>query len=98
MVLQAPPAAGLASVALHLALLARLTRDGQRALSFGSAALAPVGLVGTRALAAAPVVVLIVGRGRVLRQLRIVWTDIGLYAVVGTGQVHGGWRKCVDCD
>src|SRR3954471_20163664 len=58
-VLQTPPARGLPSVTLDLALLACFARHGERALSFRGPGLAAVRFVGARVLDAAPVLVLV---------------------------------------
>jgi hypothetical protein len=82
------------AVTFYLAKFTCLTRYRQWTLALGAST---ARFVSTRGIDAAPVVVVVVGGGRVLGQLGVaIRTDIGLAAVVG--QVHGAEAKSVGGD
>ena len=91
-IFNAPSAAWLSTITFDLSLLTELTRDAHGTLALGGAIVALFRTFGTRGIGAAPIIMVIVGRG-LLEVLRVgIWTNVCLTGTGCAGQVHG--RGC----
>ena len=88
-IFDAPPAAWLSTITFDLSLLTELTRDAHGTLALGGAIVALFRTFGTRGICAAPIIMVIVGRG-LLEVLRVgIWTNVCLTGTSRGSQVHG---------